>query len=120
MDLELRNLKDFLGLYNKVTELCFTRCVENFFSRDLSGDEIRCTERCVGKFTNVNQRLMQVYVGVQSEINLRRMQEVEAEQAKLAAAQQEQQISLEASSPQPAAEIGANPPEVAKIETVAN
>ncbi|XP_058831796.1 mitochondrial import inner membrane translocase subunit Tim10B [Topomyia yanbarensis] len=93
MDFELRNLKDFLGLYNKVTELCFTSCVDNFFGRDLTPDEIRCTENCVGKFTNVNQRLMQVYVGVQGKINERRMVEFEAQQAKLMELQQQQQES---------------------------
>ncbi|XP_053682919.1 mitochondrial import inner membrane translocase subunit Tim10B [Sabethes cyaneus] len=93
MDLELRNLKDFLGLYNKVTELCFTACVDNFFGRDLSPGEIRCSEACVGKFTNVNQRLMQVYVGVQGAINQRRMVEFEEQQAKLLEAQRQQESS---------------------------
>lgn len=96
MDFELRNLKDFLGLYNKVTELCFSSCVDNFFARDLTQDEIRCAENCVGKFTNTNQRLLQVYMGVQGEINQRRLEEVEAQQAKLveeaSRAQEQQQL----------------------------
>ncbi|XP_058462695.1 mitochondrial import inner membrane translocase subunit Tim10B [Malaya genurostris] len=94
MDFELRNLKDFLGLYNKVTELCFNSCVDNFFDRDLTKEEIHCTESCVGKFTNVNQRLMQVYVGVQSQINERRMVEFEAQQQKLIEQQQQQESQL--------------------------
>ncbi|XP_055528291.1 mitochondrial import inner membrane translocase subunit Tim10B [Wyeomyia smithii] len=103
MDYELRNLKDFLGLYNKVTELCFTACVDNFFGRDLSPGEIRCSEACVGKFTNVNQRLMQVYVGVQGAINQRRMVEFEEQQAKLLEAQQQQlQQQQQEQSPAPA------------------
>ncbi|XP_062549909.1 mitochondrial import inner membrane translocase subunit Tim10B-like [Armigeres subalbatus] len=91
MDFELRNLKDFLTLYNQVTELCFKSCVDNLFGRELSSDEIRCTDNCVGKFSSVNQRLMQVYVGAQSEINQRRMVEFEAQQAKVLEAQKQQE-----------------------------
>uniref|UniRef100_A0A1Q3FB16 Mitochondrial import inner membrane translocase subunit n=1 Tax=Culex tarsalis TaxID=7177 RepID=A0A1Q3FB16_CULTA len=102
MNIELRNLKDFLGLYNRVTELCFSSCVDNFNVRDLSPAEIRCAENCVGKFTNTNQRLMQVYMDVQGKINERRYAEVEALQAKqeaelaqqdLASSQQQQVVA---------------------------
>lgn len=93
MDFELRNLKDFLTLYNQVTELCFKSCVDNLFGRELSGDEIRCTDNCVGKFSSVNQRLMQVYVGVQSDINQRRMVEFDAQQAKLLEAQKQSETA---------------------------
>ncbi|XP_055619881.1 mitochondrial import inner membrane translocase subunit Tim10B isoform X2 [Toxorhynchites rutilus septentrionalis] len=109
-------MKDVLGLYNKVTELCFTSCVDNFFGRDLSQDEVRCAERCVGKFINLNQRLMQVYVGVQGEINQRRMVEFEAQQAKLAEIQQQQQVQSQLL----ADASGGAPEETANIETVAN
>lgn len=88
MNIELRNLKDFLGLYNRVTELCFSSCVDNFNGRDLSPEEIRCAENCVGKFTNTNQRLLQVYMDVQGKINERRYAELEAQ------AQQQQQAEL--------------------------
>lgn len=33
-------LKDFLTLYNKVTELCFSRCVDNLNERDLASHEV--------------------------------------------------------------------------------
>ena len=33
-------LKDFLTLYNKVTELCFGRCVDNLFDRELTHSEV--------------------------------------------------------------------------------
>uniref|UniRef100_A0A3F2YWL7 Mitochondrial import inner membrane translocase subunit n=1 Tax=Anopheles epiroticus TaxID=199890 RepID=A0A3F2YWL7_9DIPT len=92
MDYELRNIKDFLQLYNKITDMCFNSCVDNLFGRDLSREEISCADNCVLKFTNVNQRLLKVYVDVQSDINQRRMAEVETQQAKmLAEAQQQQQ-----------------------------
>ena len=37
-----------------------------------------CVDQCVSKFTNVNQKIMNVYVEVQTEINLRRVAEMEA------------------------------------------
>uniref|UniRef100_A0A182RCL9 Zf-Tim10_DDP domain-containing protein n=1 Tax=Anopheles funestus TaxID=62324 RepID=A0A182RCL9_ANOFN len=91
MDYELRNIKDFLQLYNKITDMCFNACVDNLYGRDLTREEISCADNCVLKFTNVNQRLLKVYVGVQSDINQRRMAEVEAQQAKMMAEAQQQQ-----------------------------
>ncbi|XP_058120810.1 mitochondrial import inner membrane translocase subunit Tim10B [Anopheles ziemanni] len=91
MDYELRNIKDFLQLYNRITDLCFNSCVDNLFGRDLTREEISCADNCVLKFTNVNQRLLKVYVGVQADINQKRMSEFEAQQAKLLAEQQQQQ-----------------------------
>lgn len=119
MDFELRNLKDFLTLYNQVTELCFKSCVDNFFGRDLSSEEVRCTDNCVGKFSNVNQRLMQVYVGVQTDLNQRRMVEFEAQQAKLLEAQQqqEQQSQVGASSETSVATESHAPQDSGKVES---
>ncbi|XP_052855561.1 mitochondrial import inner membrane translocase subunit Tim10B [Drosophila gunungcola] len=92
MDSNLRNLKDFLTLYNKVTELCFSRCVDNLSQRDLGGHEDICVDRCVTKFARFNQNMMKVYVDVQTTINAKRMEEVEENARK---AQQQQQKEQE-------------------------
>lgn len=119
-------LKDFLGLYNRVTELCFSSCVDNFNVRDLSPEEVRCAEKCVGKFTNTNQRLMQVYMDVQGKINERRYAEVEALQAKqeaeLLQQQQQQQQQELADSQLPVVDggtSGESVPEPANLTPVA-
>lgn len=75
--------RDFLQLYNKLTEMCFLHCTDNLFSRDLSTTESSCLDRCVSKFSNVNQRIMSAYIHDQSIINERRMKEMEV-QAKAA------------------------------------
>ncbi|XP_041769514.1 mitochondrial import inner membrane translocase subunit Tim10B [Anopheles merus] len=107
MDYELRNIKDFLQLYNKITDMCFNSCVDNLFGRDLTREEVSCADNCVLKFTNVNQRLLKVYVGVQSDINQRRLAEVETQQAKMVAeAQQQQQQEQQAAA---AAAVPATP-----------
>ncbi|XP_055375096.1 mitochondrial import inner membrane translocase subunit Tim10B-like isoform X3 [Condylostylus longicornis] len=71
-------MKDFLQLYNKITELCFSHCADNFYSRTISVDETLCIDKCLQKFTRVNQRVMNVYVDVQTEITQRRVQELES------------------------------------------
>ncbi|XP_034664025.1 mitochondrial import inner membrane translocase subunit Tim10B [Drosophila subobscura] len=101
MDPNLRNLKDFLTLYNKVTELCFSRCVDNLNQRELGGQEDSCVDRCVTKFARFNQSMMKVYVDVQTTINTKRMQEVEEnarklEQQRKEDRQKEEQIQREA------------------------
>lgn len=41
----------------------------------------QCVNNCFGKFTNVNQKILGVYIDVQQEINTRRIAELEANQA---------------------------------------
>lgn len=57
--------------------MCFLHCADNFFTRDLSTNESNCLDKCVSKFSNVNQRVMAAYVHDQSLINERRMKEME-------------------------------------------
>ena len=37
---QLRQFKDFLQLYNTITEKCFSSCVDNLFTRDVSESEV--------------------------------------------------------------------------------
>ncbi|XP_030373656.1 mitochondrial import inner membrane translocase subunit Tim10B [Scaptodrosophila lebanonensis] len=90
MDPNLRNLKDFLTLYNKVTELCFSRCVDTLGERELGKEEETCVDRCVTKFARFNQNMMKVYVDVQTTINNKRMEELEENAKKLEQQQQEE------------------------------
>lgn len=59
--------------------MCFQHCVDNFFTRGLSTDESNCLNKCVLKFSNVNQRIMGTYIAEQSVINEQRMKEVDTQ-----------------------------------------
>lgn len=61
--------------------MCFLHCTDNFFTRQLTTEESNCLDKCVLKFSNVNQRVMAAYVHDQGIINERRMKEME-QQAK--------------------------------------
>ncbi|XP_062392553.1 mitochondrial import inner membrane translocase subunit Tim10 B [Sardina pilchardus] len=80
---QLRNLKDFLLVYNRMTEICFQRCTTNFNYRALTMDEERCTDSCAGKLIRSNHRLMGTYVQLMPEMVQRRMQEMESKAAEL-------------------------------------
>lgn len=99
MDPQVRQFKDFLQLYNTITEKCFNSCVDNLLSRNVENNEDSCVGYCVDKFAKVNQRIMGTYVEVQSKINNKRMQEYEVQmkQAEELAAQQQE---LEQVSPE--------------------
>ncbi|KAL3880701.1 hypothetical protein ACJMK2_032921 [Sinanodonta woodiana] len=81
-----RNMKDFLLLYNKLTEHCFNNCVANLFQRDLSKDEVECVSVCANRYVNYNQRLMFNFVEMQ---NLKT--ELQAKELERAAQAQTQQ-----------------------------
>ncbi|XP_063233788.1 mitochondrial import inner membrane translocase subunit Tim10 B [Bacillus rossius redtenbacheri] len=81
----LRNFKDFLQVYNIMSETCFLRCVSSFDSRDVSEEEARCVSLCTSKYINMNNKMMQVYMEVQPLILNKRMEEMNQLQAGAAA-----------------------------------
>ncbi|XP_059488885.1 mitochondrial import inner membrane translocase subunit Tim10 B [Neocloeon triangulifer] len=87
----LRNFKDFLQLYNLVSETCFNNCVTSLHSRDLQTDEISCVERCCGKFVKTNHAIMATFVEIQPIIVNRRIEEMNAANALLQQQQPQQQ-----------------------------
>ncbi|CAG9808293.1 unnamed protein product [Chironomus riparius] len=95
LDAQLRQFKDFLQLYNIITERCFTSCVDGFFTREVENQEDFCVRNCVDKYANTNQLIMKTYVEVQGKINEKRMEEFTKQQQELLEKQaQEQQIDV--------------------------
>ncbi|KTF73979.1 hypothetical protein cypCar_00037499 [Cyprinus carpio] len=84
---QLRNLRDFLLVYNRMTEICFQRCTSNFNYRNLTMDEERCADSCAGKLIRTNHRLMGTYVQLMPAMVQKRMQEMESKAAELAKAE---------------------------------
>ncbi|XP_040282692.1 mitochondrial import inner membrane translocase subunit Tim10 B isoform X1 [Bufo bufo] len=74
---QLRNLRDFLLVYNKMTEMCFSRCAKNLNYRSLTMEEERCLDSCASKFIRSNHRLMASYVGLMPGMVQRRMADYE-------------------------------------------
>ncbi|XP_077353721.1 mitochondrial import inner membrane translocase subunit Tim10 B [Festucalex cinctus] len=106
---QLRNLRDFLLVYNRMTEICFQRCTSNFNYRNLTMDEERCVDNCAGKLIRSNHRLMGTYVQLMPRMMQRRMDEIESKAAENAKAVEATEISAavtaapqELQSPQPA------------------
>ncbi|NXJ05154.1 T10B translocase, partial [Odontophorus gujanensis] len=65
-------LRDFLLVYNRMTELCFRRCVSDLGYRLLSRREERCLDGCAGKLVRANHRLMGAYVALVPTVVQRR------------------------------------------------
>ncbi|NXR17119.1 T10B translocase, partial [Cinclus mexicanus] len=86
---QLRSLRDFLLVYNRMTELCFRHCVCNLNYRLLTGREVSgaqwaagrvsprvspdplpslpqesCLDSCAARLVRANHRLMGAYVGL--------------------------------------------------------
>ncbi|XP_054043702.1 mitochondrial import inner membrane translocase subunit Tim10 B isoform X1 [Rissa tridactyla] len=75
---QLRSLRDFLLVYNRMTELCFRHCVSNLNYRLLTGSEEQCLDGCAGKLVHANHRLMRAYVALMPSIMQRRVADYEA------------------------------------------
>lgn len=96
--------------------MCFSHCVDNFYNRDLSTEESTCLDRCVIKFSNINQRIMSTYIRDQSVINERRMKEVEVQMQAAAAAAKEAEataaVAVAAVAPSVPVESNLTSPEI--------
>ncbi|XP_054482297.1 mitochondrial import inner membrane translocase subunit Tim10 B [Anoplopoma fimbria] len=117
-DQQLRNLRDFLLVYNRMTEICFQRCSSNFNYRNLTMDEERCVDSCAGKLIRSNHRLMSTYVQLMPRMVQRRMDEMEAkaaENAKAAEAAASAYVEPPATEASPASQTpitSSQPPQV--------
>ncbi|XP_023602337.1 mitochondrial import inner membrane translocase subunit Tim10 B isoform X1 [Myotis lucifugus] len=103
---QLRNLRDFLLVYNRMTELCFQRCVPSLHHRALDAEEAgkgktgdapdrpplasastlsslqeACLHSCAGKLIHSNHRLMAAYVQLMPALVQRRIADYEAASA---------------------------------------
>ncbi|NXX20835.1 T10B translocase, partial [Podargus strigoides] len=81
----LSQLRDFLLVYNRMTELCFQHCVCNLNYRLLTGREERCLESCAAKLVHANHRLMRAYVALMPALLQRRAADYEASAARSSA-----------------------------------
>lgn len=82
-----RGLKDFLTVYNMITEYCFDKCVSKFNERAASQNEASCVDTCAVKYVNYNQRFMFNFADHQG----RRQREAERVAAEAAAKEHEEQ-----------------------------
>ncbi|XP_017692979.1 PREDICTED: mitochondrial import inner membrane translocase subunit Tim10 B [Lepidothrix coronata] len=72
---QLRSLRDFLLVYNRMTELCFRHCVCSLNYRLLTGREESCLDSCAARLVRANHRLMSAYVGLVPALLQRRAAE---------------------------------------------
>ncbi|NWT05189.1 T10B translocase, partial [Mionectes macconnelli] len=68
-------LRDFLLVYNRMTELCFRHCVCSLNYRLLTGREESCLDSCAARLVRANHRLMGSYVGLVPALLQRRAAE---------------------------------------------
>ncbi|XP_071989671.1 mitochondrial import inner membrane translocase subunit Tim10 B [Engystomops pustulosus] len=96
---QLRNLRDFLLVYNKMTELCFSRCAKNLNYRSLTMEEEQCLDSCASKLIRSNHRLMGSYVALMPGMVQRRMADYENQNKEAAG---DPVVSHDVSSAEPA------------------
>lgn len=51
--------RDFLTSYNKLSEVCFVDCINDFTTRDIMAKEEKCALNCTEKYLKMNQRVSQ-------------------------------------------------------------
>ncbi|KAH6922286.1 hypothetical protein HPB50_012065 [Hyalomma asiaticum] len=66
---QIKQFKDFLVSYNKLSELCFADCVHDFTVRHVRDKEEKCAMNCMEKYMKMNQRISQRFQEFQIQTN---------------------------------------------------
>ncbi|KAK7082680.1 Mitochondrial import inner membrane translocase subunit Tim9 [Halocaridina rubra] len=64
-EVQVKQFRDFLVQYNKLSENCFNDCVWDFTSRNIRNNEDTCVTNCVEKYTKVTQRISERFQEIQ-------------------------------------------------------
>ena len=56
---QIKAFRDFLTSYNKLSEICFIDCINDFTARDIKAKEEKCALNCMEKYLKMNQRVSQ-------------------------------------------------------------
>ena len=61
MDTEstVKQFKEFLSQYNRLTEMCFIDCAKDFTTRNVLKAENNCALNCLEKYLKMTQRISQ-------------------------------------------------------------
>ena len=94
----LRNFREFLETYNKISETCFNRCVVNLHERELSEEESQCADLCTERNVLVNHKVLQSFMVEQPKINEKKMEEAQKEAEKMAEVMAKQQTEAQQTS----------------------
>nr|XP_053637051.1 mitochondrial import inner membrane translocase subunit Tim9-like [Cherax quadricarinatus] len=68
-EVQVKQFRDFLVQYNKLSENCFNDCVWDFTSRNVRNSEENCVQNCVEKYTKVTQRISERFQELQMLMN---------------------------------------------------
>lgn len=59
LEMQVLQIKEMMKTYQKVTQICFLDCVQDFSSRDLSETEKTCQNNCMKKYMASTTRIAQ-------------------------------------------------------------
>ena len=80
----IRNFREFLETYNKISETCFNRCIVNLHQRTMTDEESHCADICTERNVLVNHKVLQSFMVEQPRINEKKIEEAEKAAAALA------------------------------------
>ncbi|TRY73492.1 hypothetical protein TCAL_13419 [Tigriopus californicus] len=64
----LQNFREFLEVYNRISEHCFNHCVLNMNDRQMTSEESGCVNQCAEKNMRVNHKMLGAFMVEQPKI----------------------------------------------------
>ncbi|XP_070577914.1 mitochondrial import inner membrane translocase subunit Tim9-like [Ptychodera flava] len=66
---EVKQFREFLLSYNRLSEMCFTDCVNDLTTRKVTDSEDSCAQNCMDKYLKMTQRISQRFQEYQVQQN---------------------------------------------------
>lgn len=63
----MKQFKEFLLSYNKLSEMCFTDCAHDFTTRKVLESEDSCAKNCMDKYLKMTNRISQRFQEIQTQ-----------------------------------------------------
>lgn len=58
-EMTMKQFREFLTSYNRLSEMCFTDCIVDLTGRKISDSENSCVVNCADKYLKMTQRISQ-------------------------------------------------------------
>jgi mitochondrial import inner membrane translocase subunit TIM10 len=68
MELATTEMEMYTDMFNRMSDVCFAKCMSGFKEGDLNIGEMSCVDRCVGKYLEAHDKVGKKIAAVEAQL----------------------------------------------------